>query len=121
MILLKDIYAFARGEPSLSFNLETSGAAAALAWLSWFITQLEGLRAGRPPPKNHTVRVGANRKSQEQQWRKRHRYTVEECLAINAADYVAGREGLPDAAIETVRSGAAAQLPRLSEMRAPVP
>jgi len=50
--------------------------------------------------------MGANRAFIEQKWRKRHRYTVEECLAINPADYLAGRQGLPDAEIERLRSGA---------------
>ena len=42
----------------------------------------------------------------ERKWPRKHRHTLQECLAINPADYLVGREGLPDVEIERLRSGA---------------
>lgn len=61
--------------------------------------------------------MAANRAFLVQKWQKRHRYTVEACIAINAADYATRRMGdsvivgsvrvcLPDVTIEKLRSGA---------------
>ncbi len=50
--------------------------------------------------------MAANCAFLQQKWQKRHQYTVQECLTVNPADYLAGRKGLPDVDIEKLRSGA---------------
>jgi hypothetical protein len=50
--------------------------------------------------------VPANRAFLEQKWKKRHHWTVEECLAINAYDVIACIRGLPKLPIIEQRAGA---------------